>query len=152
MNLNKIIYNEDLTILSQTEQPIRAYASQANTIEIWAPVSGFNTAYIVIQGLASGVLNPRLRATQRLFMTPLAASGDYSRWNMVIPGSILNDMSLMNSTGIRVTAEFWYISGDCLGVEKYNTEVTATIQGYLETDYPTATDGQFVRVVDTNTD
>ena len=152
MNLNKITYNEDLTILNKTEQPIRAYAQQANTIEVLAPVSGFNVAYMVIQGLANGVVNPRLRATQRLFMSPLSASGNYSRWSMVIPGPILNDMSLMNSTGVRMRVEFWYISGDCLGVEKYNTEVTLTIKGYLAADYPDATDGQFVRVIDTNTD
>ena len=34
MNLNKITYNEDLTILTQTAQPIRAYAQQANTIGV----------------------------------------------------------------------------------------------------------------------
>lgn len=152
MNLNRIVFNEDLTVKTKTEQPIRAYAQQANTIEVLAPVSGFNTAYIVLQGLANSVVNPRLRATQRLFMSPLTAEGDYSRWNMIIPGPILNDMSLMNSTGVRVRVEFWYISGDCLGVEKYNTEVTLTIKGYLAADYPDATDGQFVRVIDTNTD
>ncbi|MFA7097399.1 MAG: hypothetical protein WC383_13085, partial [Gammaproteobacteria bacterium] len=150
MNLNKITYNEDLTILTQTAQPIRAYAQQANTIEVLAPVSGFNTAYIVLQGLASGVVNPRLRATQRLFMSPLSDEGNYKRWNMVIPGAILNDMSLMNSTGVRMRVEFWYISGDCLGVEKYNTEVG--IADLLAADYPDATDGKFVRVIDTNTD
>lgn len=153
LNLNVITYNEDLTISSQTEQSIRAFADQANTIKIKVPVSGYNTAFIIYQGLANGVVNPRLRATERLLMTPLADDGVYSVWQSTIPGSILNDMSLMNCTGVRVLIEFWFLDNtNALGVEKYNTEVTAEIQAALATDYPDATDGQWVRVIDTDTD
>jgi hypothetical protein len=119
---------------------------------VLAPVSGFNTAYAVVQGLKGSVVNPKLRATERLYMSPLSAEGEYSRWNFVLPGAVLNDMSLMNSTGVRVKVEFWYIEGDFLGVEKYNTEVSAEIIAALAADYPSATDDQFVRVIDTDTD
>ncbi len=152
ININTIIYNEDLSVASKTEQPIRAFAEQANTIEIKVPVSSYNTAFIIYQGLVSGVVNPRLRATERLFMTPMSDDGIYSRWHSTVPGSILNDMSLMKCTGVRVLVEFWHIDGDCLGIEKYNTEVTFTIQAALEADYPDATDGQWVRVIDTDSD
>ena len=107
MNLNKITYNEDLTVNEQTTQPIRAFAEQANVIEVLAPRSDFNAAFIVLQGLKGTALNPRLRKTQRLYMTPLSAEGVYNRWNFVVPGAILNDMSLMNSTGVRVQVQFW---------------------------------------------
>lgn len=150
MNLNKITYTETLAIDTQTTQPIRAYAEQANTIEVLAPVSGFNTAYAVVQGLKGNVVNPKLRTTERLYMSPLSDEGEYKRWNFVLPGAVLNDMSLMNSTGVRVKVEFWYIQGDFLGVEKYNTETG--IADLLATDYPSATDDQFVRVIDTESD
>jgi hypothetical protein len=150
MNLNKITYTETLALESQTTQPIRAYAEQANTIEVLAPVSGFNTAFAVLQGLKNGVVNPALRTTERLFMSPLSDEDEYRRWNFVIPGSVLNDNTLANSTGLRFKVEFWYISGDFIGVEKYNTETG--IADLLATDYPDATNGQYVRVIDTDTD
>jgi hypothetical protein len=117
---------------------------------VLAPVSGFNTAFAVLQGLKNGVVNPALRTTERLFMSPLSDEGEYRRWNFVIPGSVLNDNTLANSTGLRFKVEFWYISGDFIGVEKYNTETG--IADLLAADYPDATDGQYVRVIDTDTD
>nr|MDA3806743.1 hypothetical protein [Thiomicrorhabdus sp.] len=153
MNLNKVKYTQTLALdTPQDYQPIRAYAEQANTIEVLAPVSGFNTAYAVLQGLRGNDPNPALQTTERLFMSPLSDSGDYKRWNFVIPGPVLNDNTLANSTGLRFKVEFWYTDGDFLGVEKYNTEVSATIKAFLAVEYPAATDGQLVRVIDTDTD
>ena len=146
-NLNTIIYNEDLTINTKTEQPIRAYAEQANTVKIFAPMSDFNTAFIIYQGLKDSVINPKLRATERLFMSPLDDSGVYNVWSNVIPGATLNDMTLMSCTGIRVAVEFWYIEGDCIGIEYYQVET-----GYaalLAASYPLAVSGNYVRVIDT---
>ena len=156
MNINTIYYNEDLTIKSQTTQPIRAFAEQANTIEVYAPVSAHNAGYFVVQGLKAGVPNPRLIPTERLLMYDV---GDetvggvlYHHYNAVIPGAALNDMSLMASTGIRFLAEFWYLGDTSLGVRFYDTEVPETIAGYLATDFPAAVSGDSVRVIDTDTD
>jgi len=152
-NLNTIKYNEDLTVDTSTTQAIRAFAEQANTVQIYAPVSDINTAFIIYQGLKDSVVNPKLRSTQRLSMTELTSDlSGYSKWQQVIPGTVLNAMSLMNCTGVRCLVEFWYISGACIGVIKVDSEVTATIQTALETAYPDATDGQYVRVIDTDTD
>src|SRR6056297_596015 len=153
-NVNTIIYEEDLSILSQTSQPIRAYAEQANTIEAYAPVSEFNTAFIIYQGLKGSVVNPRLRATERLYMTDVGEvtlnGVPYHKWQHTVPGAVLNDASLMKCTGLRIQIELWYTDGDFIGVEKYNVETG--IADLLAADYPTATEGQIVRVIDTDTD
>src|SRR6056297_1030872 len=153
-NVNTIIYEEDLSILSQTSQPIRAYAEQANTIEAYAPVSEFNTAFIIYQGLKGSVVNPRLRATERLYMTDVGEvtlnGVPYHKWQHTVPGAVLNDASLMKCTGLRIQIELWYTDGDFIGVEKYNVETG--IADLLAADYPEAEEGQIVRVIDTDTD
>jgi len=156
MNINTIYYNEDLTIKSQTTQPIRAFAEQANTIEIYAPVSTHNAAYFILQGLKNGVTNPRLLPTERLVMgyiDQVTVGGVvYSHWSARIPGAVLNDMSLMKCTGLRFLTEFWYLGDEVLGVRQYNTEVVLDIVAFLEADFPSALDGDYVRVLDTDTD
>ncbi|MFA7100111.1 MAG: hypothetical protein WC143_08570, partial [Eubacteriales bacterium] len=156
MNINSIIYKEDLTILSQTTQPIRAYAEQDNTIEIYAPVSNHNVGYFALQGLKSGIPNPKLGVVELLSMYPLADETIddvlYSHWNAVIPGTVLNDMTLMKCTGLRFGVDFWFLGDEVLGVRKYNTEVEIEIVAFLEADFPDAIDGDYVRIIDTNTD
>ena len=68
MNINTIKYSETLALQSQTTQPIRAFAEQANTIEIDTEVSNVNIAFAVLQGLKGGEPNPRMLPTQRLYM------------------------------------------------------------------------------------
>src|SRR6056297_2037999 len=149
-NVNTIIFNEDLTVKSQTSQPIRAYAQQGNTIEIYAPVSGFSTAFIIYQGLKDSVVNPKLRATQQLYMEDKGTENingvPHQKWQHTVPGQVLNDGSLMQCTGLRIQVALWYTSGDFLGVE-YTADADT-----LAVSYPSATDGQIVRVISTNSD
>src|SRR6056297_565560 len=149
-NVNTIYFNEDLSVLSQTSQPIRAYAQQANTIEIYAPVSGFNTAFIIYQGLKSGTVNELLDNTEQLLMTDKGTKTVdgivYQKWQHTVPGAVLNDGSLMKCTGLRIQVALWYTDGDFLGVE-YTADADT-----LAASYPAATDGQIVRVISTNSD
>ena len=79
-NLNTIIYNEDLSVLTRTEQPIRAFANQANTFLIYAPMGDWNTAFVIYQGLKNGIVNPLLAPTERLTME--AKTSDLTGYNL----------------------------------------------------------------------
>jgi len=155
-NLNTIIFNENGSIKSQTNNPIFAYAESQNVLKVYVPLSGYTVLgkfgkYAIVGG-EKKVLLP-----ERLYMKPKGQETidgiPYNVYEQLIPSIVLSQAFVGQDLKVGFQLEAYKIEDEkYLGIKQYNTEATNEIVTELNNDFAQAEEDEFVRVVDTDTD
>lgn len=147
MNEIKFYINDDHTLKGAVEGFASAYGNGANTVIMVAPFLTTHTMYVLYR-------KPNGIEAERYVMIPTGETeivdvdGNNEEWNIwrnVVPGAVVNIDSAV-AQNLAVGFEDWYFVPEdgFLGIVQFEADLVTT--------FPSAVEGDFVRVVDTNTD
>jgi len=155
-NLNTIIFNSDLTVREQTERPIQAFSSYQNIVRVVVPFGNEYLPFAVFH--ATNATNDVASPAQFILMLPngtTTVDGEtYFVYEQKVPEAVV---ASLRATKVEFVLSLWSKVTDFIGVQRYDEtasgyNTTTYIAAQLLVDFPDATNGEYVRVFNTETD
>ena len=155
-NLNTVIFNSDLTVKQQTEKPIQAFSSYQNIVRAIVP---YGTEYIPFAIFhATNDADDVSVPAQFILMvqngTTTVDGETYYVYEQKVPEAVV---ASLRANKVEFVLSLWGKETNFIGVQRYDETVggyndTTYIAAQLLNDFPDASEDDYVRVFNTETD
>ena len=147
---NRVVLDKDLRIIDREDRKFSQFTSDANTIEVLAPVSEEMVFYGNAQPTGRSTFKKNDRHRGEFIGTATHNGESLNVWRFK---PFYRVFSSPNADGIKFQAEWRTISDDrFIGAEYIDAEAVSSIHDELVNLYPDAKDGQIVRVISEDAD